>query len=100
MNLYAILVSTMKDTQTVAVFKALADPTRLKLVRELASCPTGQKTCGELSNKVSLSQPAMSHHFAKLTGAGIVSETKTGTYKIYSLNSKLLSELGIDIKKL
>lgn len=90
----------MKDAQTIQVLKALADPTRLKLVRELAACPTGQKTCGELSNKVSLSQPAMSHHFAKLAGASIVSETKTGTYKIYSLNTKFLNDLGIDIKKI
>lgn len=90
----------MKDTQTIQVFKALADPTRLKMIRSLASCPTGQKTCGELSTRASLSQPAMSHHFAKLTSAGIVSEAKVGTGKIYTLNLKLLAELGIDAKKL
>lgn len=90
----------MKDNQTVAVLKALADPTRLKLIRSLAACPTGQKTCGELSEKAGLSQPAMSHHFAKLVNAGIVSEEKVATYKIYSLNIPLLNQLGIDIKKL
>lgn len=90
----------MKDAQTIAVFKALADPTRLKMVRVLASCPTGQKTCGELSEKAELSQPAMSHHFAKLASAGIVSEEKVGTHKIYSLNTKLLGDLGLNIKKL
>ncbi len=90
----------MKDNQTIAVLKALADPTRLKMVRVLASCPTGQKTCGELSNKAELSQPAMSHHFAKLSMAGIVSEEKLGTQKLYSLNTKLLSELGINVNKL
>ena len=90
----------MKDAQIIQVLKALADPTRLKFVRELATCPTGQKTCSELSNKISLSQPAMSHHFAKLSAAGIVLETKAGTHKIYSLNTSLLSKLGIDIKKI
>ena len=90
----------MKDAQAVQVFKALADPTRLKLVRQLAACPTSQKTCGELSDKADLSQPAMSHHFIKLANAGIVTEDKVGTQKIYTLNAQLLSRLGIDVKKL
>ena len=66
----------MHNDQTIALLKALADPTRLTLVRQLASCPTSAKSCGDLSAKSPLSHPAMSHHFAKLVNAGEVLETK------------------------
>ena len=90
----------MTDVQKVDLLKALADPTRLKLVRSLVACSSHQKSCGDLSAKVSLSQPAMSHHFGKLVSAGVVLETKHSTKKSYSLNTKLLTEIGIDINKL
>jgi len=95
-----MIILPMKDAQTITVLKALADPTRLKLVRSLASCPDSVKSCGDLSAVADLSQPAMSHHFTKLAAAGVVLESKEGTHKIYRLNDKLLSSIGIDIKKL
>lgn len=90
----------MHNNQMISVYKALADPTRLALVRELASCPTARKSCGDLSAQQHLSQPAMSHHFAKLVQAGVVLEQKTGTQKQYELNRDLLVSCGINIKKL
>jgi len=90
----------MHNDQTIAVLKALADPTRLRLVRELASCPTRTESCGKLSAKVLLSQPAMSHHFAKLVGAGVVLEQKEGKAKSYKLNRQLLSQCGIVAEQL
>ena len=90
----------MHNDQTVLILKALADPTRLKLIRRLAECPTGQQSCGDLSAKQELSQPAMSHHFAKLVNAGVVIEQKLGTEKRYELNKLLLSQCGIDPTKL
>lgn len=90
----------MHEDKTVAVLKALADPTRLELVRQLAECPTGKESCGDLSANSCLSQPAMSHHFTKLAGAGVITENKNGTHKSYSLNRELLSSCGIDVTKL
>ena len=90
----------VSSEQTVNVLKALADPTRIELVRQLAHCPTEQKSCGELSEHASLSQPALSHHFGKLVAAGVVIERKNGTQKDYKLNDELLARLGIDPTKL
>ncbi len=90
----------VSSEQTVIVLKALADPTRIELVRQLAHCPTKNKSCGELSARAPLSQPALSHHFNKLVAAGVVLENKNGTQKDYKLNSELLNKLGIDPAKL
>jgi len=83
----------------VNIFKALADPTRLDIVRRLAKKPEDCASCSEVSSVSSLSQPAMSHHFKKLVDAGVILERKKGTEKIYELNSDLLVSAGIDPSK-
>lgn len=96
-----MLVANKNEMQekTVKVLKAIANPTRLALVKELGRCPSGEK-CSKLSEKQMLSQPTMSHHFLKLVEAGVIKERKFGTEKEYVLNKPLLETLGIDIKKL
>lgn len=84
----------MQTQQSVTIFKALADPTRLDIVRKLARA--GDSTsCGEVSTCSSLSQPAMSHHLSKLVDAGVIFERKDGKQKFYALNIELLSASGI-----
>lgn len=90
----------MSAENTIAILKALADKTRLDIVRALVRDHNDTKSCSEVSAVSSLSQPAMSHHFGKLVDAGVLLERKVGTEKIYELNSKALAEVGIDPKKL
>jgi ArsR family transcriptional regulator, arsenate/arsenite/antimonite-responsive transcriptional repressor len=84
----------------VNIFKALADRTRLDIVRSLVKKPHDTASCGEVSTCSSLSQPAMSHHFKKLVDAGVILEQKQGTEKIYELNTSLFNSLGINPEKL
>ncbi len=90
----------MPAVDTLNIFKALSDKTRLDIVRALVRDHNDSKSCSEVSTVSSLSQPAMSHHFGKLVDAGILVERKDGTEKIYHLNSTLLLSAGIDPKKL
>ncbi len=89
----------MEINKKLKVYKSLADPTRLKIVQFLAKqkCPGA---CGEISSHSELSQPALSHHFAKLVDAGVIEEQKSGTHKSYSLNRAFLNEIGIDVDKI
>lgn len=93
----------MKQSETVNVLKALADETRLGIVRKLVSTKKPVHGCDIVSSCVSMlrmSQPTMSHHFTKLVDAGILLEVKHGTQKAYQLNTGLLKTVGIDIRKL
>jgi ArsR family transcriptional regulator len=91
----------MHDDQSITVLKALADRTRLDIVRTLIKeSDEPCVSCEKVSACSSLSQPAMSHHFKKLVDAGVVLESKHGTEKFYELNHPLLSRLGIDTAKL
>lgn len=88
------------NDKNVNFFKALADTTRLDIVRSLVKKPHDTASCGEVSACSSLSQPAMSHHFKKLVDAGVILERKQGTEKFYELNTSLFAKLGINPEKI
>lgn len=84
-----------------AVFKALADPTRRKVLELLRQRPM---TAGELSEHFPVSRPTMSAHFAVLREADLIEADKIGTSVIYRLQLSVLEDallgftqlLGID----
>ncbi len=82
----------------VSLFKALADPTRIKILEHLLQ--KDAMTCQELMKKFTLSQPTLSHHFNKLVDAGVLNAKRNGVLWIYSINSSYLKKIGIDITKL
>jgi DNA-binding transcriptional ArsR family regulator len=87
------------NKQLVKLFKALSDQTRLDIVKKLFNNKK-ELSCRELQKKFPLSQPTLSHHFNKLTDAGILKVRKQGTGHFYSVNRKYLTDFGINIGKL
>jgi ArsR family transcriptional regulator len=70
-------------TAVAARFKALADPTRVEIVRRLACC---DECCVcDLNDAFDLSQPTISHHLKVLRDAGLVAATRRGTWAYYRL---------------
>jgi DNA-binding transcriptional ArsR family regulator len=61
----------------------LADRTRRSLLMELAA---GERTVGELTQALPVSQPAVSQHLKVLKHVGLVSDRAEGTKRIYRLN--------------
>ena len=93
----------MHTTDTTTILKALADETRLGIVRRLSKSNSPLPSCDlarDCESLSKLSQPAMSHHLGKLVDADILEEQKIGTEKTYRLNSELLSHIGINPSKL
>ena len=89
--------------KTTEIFKAMADETRLGLIRKLAEASGPITSCDLVSSCASLgnlSQPTVSHHFSKLVDAGILTEDKVGVQKTYELNRHLLISVGIDANKI
>lgn len=70
------------------VFKALGDPTRLKIVRMLAD--NGEMCVCKIVDALQMGQPAVSHHMAALRHAGLVFHRKDGQWVHYSLNAEAL----------
>ncbi|MEK7591847.1 MAG: metalloregulator ArsR/SmtB family transcription factor [Patescibacteria group bacterium] len=86
------------NKRIVNIFKALADETRVDILRRLSH--KKELSCQELAGSFSLSQPTLSHHFNKLISANILSARKEGSSHIYSINSQFLKTVGINIQKI
>lgn len=71
------------------VFKALSDPTRREILRLLSR---GEKTAGELASKFDMTKPSMSHHFAVLKDAELISSRRDGQQIWYSLNTTVAQD--------
>jgi ArsR family transcriptional regulator len=78
---------------TARVFKALADPHRVKIVNLLATSPEPVCVC-EFTEPLGLSQPTVSHHLKKLMEAGLLGREQRGTWAYYSLRPDALGSLA------
>ena len=67
------------------VLKALADPTRLRLVSLIAANPGGEACVCELTDPVGLTQPTVSHHLRILVDAGLLAREQRGKWAYYRL---------------
>ncbi len=72
-----------------AIFKALADPTRRRVLALLRKQPM---SAGELSDQFDVSKPTMSAHFAVLREANLVLTHKQGKSVVYHLQLSVLED--------
>ena len=79
------------------VFKALADPTRRKVLELLRE---GPKNAGELADHFDFAKPTMSAHFAVLREAGLVEAEKDGKQVIYRLKLSVLEDALLGFAKI
>ncbi|WP_295122259.1 metalloregulator ArsR/SmtB family transcription factor [uncultured Leifsonia sp.] len=79
-------VLSAEDAQAMAIaFKALADPTRLRLLSIVAASDSDEACVCDLTEPVGLSQPTVSHHLKILMDAGYLTRSKRGTWAYYKL---------------
>lgn len=71
--------------QKALVFKALADPNRLRLLSIVKAEESGESCVCDLTEPLDLGQPTVSHHLKILVEAGILHREKRGTWAYYSL---------------
>ncbi|GAB3569230.1 ArsR/SmtB family transcription factor [Spelaeicoccus albus] len=76
------------------VFKALSDPTRVRLLSLISAAPTGEACICDLTAPVALSQPTVSHHMKLLTDAGLVTREQRGKWAYYRIVDAALSAVS------
>jgi hypothetical protein len=88
-----------KKETVLNMLKALADDSRLTLLQLLAS---GERSVGDLAEKVELGEPTVSHHLARLREAGLVSLRMAGNQRFYRVNASglaLFKQLAAEIEQ-
>lgn len=82
-----------QDAGAVAeLFKALADPTRVRLLNLLIRNP--ELCVCDLQANFDLSQPTISHHLSLLKKAGLVESTERGRWAFYRVRDDAIAELS------
>ncbi|HLV87370.1 MAG TPA: autorepressor SdpR family transcription factor [Candidatus Sulfotelmatobacter sp.] len=71
-------------------FKALADPTRREILNLLRR---GEMTAGDLAERFDMTKPSMSHHFAVLKEADLLTSRREGQQIWYGLNTTVVQDL-------
>ena len=78
---------------TAALFKALGDPARVRIVNALATSAEPVCAC-EFEPALGLSQPTVSHHLKKLTDAGLLEREQRGRWAYFSLRRDAVEMLA------
>jgi ArsR family transcriptional regulator len=76
-------LATHDAFRLAGVFKALADPTRLRVIAQLAA---GERCVHEIGEQLGLNQPAVSHQLRLLRDRGLVRQRRQGRHMYYSLD--------------
>lgn len=77
-------VLTVEQADAVArTFKALGDPTRVRLLSLIAASPDGEACICDLTEPVGLSQPTVSHHMKLLVDAGLATREQRGRWAYF-----------------
>jgi ArsR family transcriptional regulator len=91
-----VLVAPLDDEDAARLagqLKALADPTRIKLVSMLATAPGGELCACDLPAALGKSQPTTSHHLHLLLDAGLVEREQRGKWAWFRLDRRGLAAI-------
>jgi len=77
--------------QMSEVFKALGDPTRLRIIRMLASRMESDLCVADLAERLGITQPAASQHIKVLKNVGILEPNRDGFRVYYNVNAEVLT---------
>jgi ArsR family transcriptional regulator, arsenate/arsenite/antimonite-responsive transcriptional repressor len=87
------VLSDEEADATAALFRALADPARVRILNLLATSDEPVCVCN-LIEPLELSQPTVSHHLKKLTDAGLLDREQRGKWAYFSLNHEAMTRLA------
>lgn len=71
-------------------FKAISDPARRQILHLLRE---GESTAGDLAQNFDMTKPTMSHHFAVLVEADLITRRREGQTIWYALNTTVLDDV-------
>jgi ArsR family transcriptional regulator, arsenate/arsenite/antimonite-responsive transcriptional repressor len=91
--LSAPFLSDEEADGTATLFRALAEPARVKIVNLIARSEAPVCAC-EFEPALDLAQPTVSHHLKKLTDAGLLEREQRGKWAYFSLSRDAVETLA------
>jgi ArsR family transcriptional regulator len=89
-----------RSVELARVFKAIADPVRLRLLSLIASHADGEACVCDLTDAFELTGPTISHHLKVLREAGVIEGERRGTWIYYRVRPATLAQLSARVTAL
>jgi ArsR family transcriptional regulator, arsenate/arsenite/antimonite-responsive transcriptional repressor len=86
-------LSDLEARATAALFGALAEPARVKILNLLATSEVPVCAC-EFEPALGLAQPTVSHHLKRLTDAGLLEREQRGRWAYFSLRRDAFARIA------
>ena len=89
----------LTSARQIAIFRALADPHRFELLRQIAKarCPLG---CSQALSSMPISAATLSHHIKELESAGLIAIRREGKFAYLTLRPGVLQSLAASLQAL
>jgi DNA-binding transcriptional ArsR family regulator len=91
LSIHLIKLASNYPVSSNQAFKALADPTRREILGLLRR---GEMTAGDLAERFDMTKPSMSHHFAVLKDADLITSRREGQQIWYGLNTTVVQDVA------
>lgn len=88
------VVEPAEAERLARIFKALGDPTRVRLLSLVAAHADAEACICDLTEPVGLSQPTVSHHMKQLTEAGLVTREQRGRWAYFRVADDALVQVA------
>lgn len=89
----------LSEEQIHLIAKALADPRRFELLRQIGSCE-GPSSCAGIKECHEVSAATLSHHMKELETAGLIRVTREGKFASYTLRRDVLQAYSEQLAKI
>ena len=80
----------LSEDQLQLIAKALADPRRYQILKEVGNCSGTSVACTKMLDRFSICPSTMSHHMKELETAGLIRSEKDGKFVHYTLQAPVL----------
>jgi ArsR family transcriptional regulator, arsenate/arsenite/antimonite-responsive transcriptional repressor len=80
--------------ELAALFKAVADPVRLRLLSMIACHPGGESCVCDLTPAFDMTAPSISYHLKILREAGLISSERRGTWVYYRVMPGVMTRMS------
>ncbi|MBT2377039.1 ArsR family transcriptional regulator [Streptomyces sp. CB00316] len=92
-QLSCLLIDREEAERMAGALKAIADPTRLQILRLIERSPTREACVCDLTDCLGLRQPTVSHHLKIMMDAGILTRERRGTWAWFSVDPEGLRRI-------
>ncbi|MCP5410644.1 MAG: helix-turn-helix transcriptional regulator [Alphaproteobacteria bacterium] len=90
----------LTSRQTELIAKALAEPRRVEILRQIGSCNGSAASCAALRETQDITPATLSHHIKELENAGLVETRMEGKFMHLSLNRPVLDAYLASLSKI